>query len=454
MPQRKLTRRGFLKFAGTSLAAASAAGLLASCGPSATPAPASPTQAAEATPIASVVPTETVAIPTAAPAGGKTLILAIQAFAHDAMKPVLSAWEAKTGNKVSLESGPATGQEMMTKYAPAFQSGTSPVDVLSVDDVSGPAFARAGWLMPLDDVIPQETWKDFPEGMLPPVDKDYFHSYDGKRYRVPHEFAVGYFWYRRDWFEEESIPVPKTWDEFVTVGKAFTKDGVWGTTEGMKKPGLTFVYLAYLTAQTGGNIFEFDDATAQAFQFCYDLIYTHKIMPESVLAEDYTQQNDRYMKDTVAMMRQWPYFWDVARSNTGWYKEGKADIALPPAGPAGPKTWYGGWGWSVPKAAPNPEEAKDLIAWITSNANAPTLAKGQSWFVMPRKSILDAMGDTGLPVYMNQYTEAGCLVPRPYHPKQSDAETVVDDVGQLFLTKQMSLADAMKAGRERIAALG
>jgi len=30
---------------------------------------------------------------------------------------------------------------------------------------------------------------------------------------------------------------------------------------------------------------------------------------------------------------------------------------------------------------------------------------------------------------------------------------VVDDVGQLYLTNQMSLADAMKTGQERMAAL-
>ena len=79
---------------------------------------------------------------------------------------------------------------------------------------------------------------------------------------MPHEFAVGYFWHRKDWFDEKKIAAPKTWDEFVAVGKEFTKDPVWGTTEGMKKPGLTFVYLAYLAAQAGGDIFKFDEGTA------------------------------------------------------------------------------------------------------------------------------------------------------------------------------------------------
>lgn len=112
-----LTRRGFLKWAGASLAAASAATVLGACGqqpePTEAPAPAEPTAA--------------VSEPTAAPAPAeaKTLVVAIQAFAHEAMEPVLAAWEAKTGHKVTLESGPASGQEMLTKYAPQFQSGTS-----------------------------------------------------------------------------------------------------------------------------------------------------------------------------------------------------------------------------------------------------------------------------------------------------------------------------------------
>jgi multiple sugar transport system substrate-binding protein len=431
----RITRCDFLKLVGTTALAASTGGILSSCAPKATPA----------------------AVATQAPAvvsggGTKTLTLAIQAFAHDALKPVIAEWEAKSGYKVTLDSGPTTGQEMMTKYAPALQSGTTPVDVLSLDDVSGPAFARAGWLEPLDTIIPAETWSDFPESFLPAVDKDPFHSFDGKRYRVPHEFAVGYFWYRKDWFDEKEVSVPKTWDELVQVGKEFTTGDVMGLTEGMMKPGLTFVYVGHMAAAAGSNPFDFDEGTGQALQFIYDMIYTHKIMSDTVLIQDYTMQNDLYMKDKVAMMRQWPYFWSVSRDNKEWYKEGRAQIDLHPAGPAGNKTWWGGWGFSLPKFSKEADAAKDLIAHITSNANAPILAKGQSWFVMPRKSILAVMSDGPVP-YMQMYSDNNCLVPRPYHPKQNDAEVVVDDIAQLFLTKQLSLADALKQGKERIAAL-
>jgi ABC-type glycerol-3-phosphate transport system substrate-binding protein len=389
--------------------------------------------------------------PSATP-GKKTLVMAIQSFAHDAMRPVLDAWTKKTGHQVELVGGPATGEEMIARYAASFQAGTSPVDVFSNADDSGPTFYQAGWIEPLDDVIPQETWDDFPKIFNSQIES--FHSYEGKRYRVPHEFSIGYFWYRKDWFDQEGIQAPKTWQEFIDIGKAYTRHGISGTLDALTRPALLFVYLAYITAQAGGNLFKFDEGTADAFQFVYDLIHTHKILPEESLSLDYTGQNEAYMQDGVAMMRQWPFFWGVSRDNTDWYAEGKAEIALPPAGPAGPKSWWGGWGFSVPRYAPHKEEALDLIRWITSNENAPILARAQSWFVTPRKSILAAMGDEGLVPYMKTFIENNVPSARPFHKKPAEAQSIVDEMGALVLTKQISIAEAMKQGAERIKALG
>jgi ABC-type glycerol-3-phosphate transport system substrate-binding protein len=317
-------------------------------------------------------------------------------------------------------------------------------------DDSGPVFYRAGWIEPLDDVIPPETWDDFPKIFTPQI--KVFHAYQGKRYRIPHEFAIGYFWYRQDWFNQKGVQPPKTWDEFAATAKTFTQGNVAGTLEGLK-PGFIYPYLAYCTAQAGGQLFNFDEQTATAFQFVYDLIYTHKVLPESALSMDYTNQNDAYMQDRVAMMRQWPYFWGVAHDNKNWYAAGKAEIALPPAGPAGAKSWWGGWGFCVPKAAPNKEQALDLIRWISSNENAPLLARGQSWFIMPRKSILTALGNEGLLAFMKMYIENNVPSARPFHEQQDKAEAIVNDIGALFLTKQISLAEAMKQGAERIKSL-
>jgi ABC-type glycerol-3-phosphate transport system substrate-binding protein len=385
----------------------------------------------------------------------KTVIFAIQEFAHPAIQSVLPKFEADTGLTVQLEGGPVSGNDMLTLYSPAFASGTSPVDLFSDADDDSPTFMRAGYVMPLNDIIPQEVWDDFPPSMQDHIDG--FLSLDGQRYRIPHEFAVGYFFTRKDWLDEKGLTVPTTWEEMVEVGKEFvnSEEGVWATTDGLIKPALLYVYMAYLTAQAGGKIFEFDEATGEAFQFLYDMIHTHKIFPEEALNQDYTAQNNLYMGDKVAFMRQWPFFQGVAEGDTDWYAPEKMVIELPPAGPAGSKSWIGGWGYSIPTYAPNPDGAAELIRYLTSKEVAPELAKQQGFLLTPRYSILEALKDSGdeLIAAMGVYADNDVFAPRAFHPRVAEAQTVVDDMASLFLTNQASLSEVLEQGKELIAAL-
>ncbi len=386
----------------------------------------------------------------------KTVVLAIQEFAHDAIKAVLPEFEKNTGLTVKLEGGPVSGNDMLTKYGPSFASGESPVDVISDADDDSPTFIRAGYIEPLTDIIPKETWDDFPDSMNGHIDT--FLSFEGQRYRIPHEFAIGYFFTRKDLLDEKNLKTPTTWEEMVNVGKEITDSakGTWATTDALIKPALLYVYVAYLTAQAGGQVFEFDEATGEAFQFLYDMIYTHKIFPEDALNQDYTAQNQLYMGDKVGFMRQWPFFQSVAEGNKEWFKPEKLTIELPPAGKAGSKAWWGGWGFSVPKFAPNKDGAKELIKFLTSVEIAPKLAEGQSWFILPRKSILSVFEGKDNPIVaaMGNYAAAGVPAPRPFHARVAEAQTVVDDAASQFLTKQLSLAEALKYGKDQIAALG
>jgi len=369
---------------------------------------------------------------------------------------VLPEFEEATGLKVDFEGLPSTsGMDTQTFLATAYASKNSPFDVVSDSDEGAPLFMRAGWLMPLDDIIPQEVWDDFTDPMKPVI--EVWHSFEGARYRVPHETAVGFFFNRQDWYDEKGVSAPQTWEEVIEVGKIFTDEskGVWGTTDGLKKPGLLFVFVAHLAAAAGGNVFEFDDGTAQALQFLYDMIRTHKIFPETALNDDYTAQNELYFQDKIAFMRQWPFILNVAAERTDWYAPEKLTVTLPPAGPAGSKTWTGGSGWDIPTYAPNPEGAKELIRFLTRSDIAVKLAREQSFLGCLRKSIIDALSAEGNPLvqYWKMYSDANAVAPRPFHPKVSQAQSVVDDMASLFLFNQVSLTEAMKKGKELIAEL-
>jgi multiple sugar transport system substrate-binding protein len=387
-------------------------------------------------------------------AQNNTVVLAIQEFTHDILRGVLPQFEEATGLTVQLEGGPVSGNDMLTKYASGFASGESPVDVMSDADDSSPTFMRAGWVKPLNDIIPQETWDDFPASMQAHIDG--FLSIEGVRYRIPHEFAVGYFFNRQDWLDEKGLSAPATWEELVNVGLEFTDadNDVWGTTDGLIKPALLYVYVAYLTAQSGGNVFEFDEATGDALQFLYDMIHTHKVFPETALNNDYTAQNELYMADKVAFMRQWPFFQGVAEGNSDWFAPEKLVITVPPAGPAGSKSWIGGWGYSIPTYAPNSEGAEELIRFLTSKEIAPVLAEQQGFLLTPRTSILEVLDqDNPLVQAMSLYATEDVFAARPFHPRVAEAQTVVDDMASLFLSNQSSLSDALAQGKELIAAL-
>jgi len=374
---------------------------------------------------------------------------------HQAMASVLGGFEESTGLTVKLESIPATsGVDNLTHLSTSFASGTSPYDVVSDSDESSPLLMRAGWLMPLDDIIPAETWADFPDSMSEMI--DIWHKYEGTYYRIPHVLSMGYFWTRKDLLDERGMAAPATWEELVELGKEFADppNNMWGTTDGLLKPALLFVYLAYLTAQAGGDIFAFDDGTAAAFQFLHDMIHTHQIFPEAALSNDYSAQNEYYFQDRVPVMRQWAFIYDVARSRTDWYAPEKMTVELPPGGPAGRKSWIGGWGYEIPAFAPNPDGAAELIRYLTSVEVAPQLAQASAQFVSPRQSIVEAFKGTNYILeQMVRYGEEGVYVPRPFHPKVAQAQAAVEDVASLYLFNQATLQEALSQGRKLIAAL-
>lgn len=385
--------------------------------------------------------------------GAKSITYSVQSFSHEALKPFLDEFKQQTGITVNLQGGPATDQDLLSQVIPAFNSGTSPYDVMDVGDPGCATLAGAGWLAPLDDVLDDKFWSDLTPGMTDAMKT--WNQRDGKTYRVYHNWEIGYYWMRGDLLAKHSLRAPTNWDELVSVGKEIkAKTGAYAFADAASKPGLMFVYLAYLAAQAGGQLYSFDDGTRQAFQFAHDLVYKHEVFPKEALTWTYDQLNSSFMTDKLLSMREWTFFWDVSQGNKAWYKPEKTQIVTPPAGPAGSKTWAGGWGLAIPKASKKQDAALKFVQYLNSAEVAPRLAEASSFFVTARKSVLDTLGDQGIVKYMKQYSEAGYVTPRPFHPQAAKAESVVDEIGQAFLTNQMDLDTAMAQGKQRIAALG
>lgn len=382
---------------------------------------------------------------------GVTITYAVQAFAHEAIAPIIAEFTEETGINVQLEGGPASGQDLLTQLVPAFSSGTTPYDVIDADDPAGAALIAGGWLEPLGDEVTADYLADLSEGMA--ASHETWNVVDGESYRLYHNYELGYYWVNQEILSTYDVPVPTTWAELESAGEILKQNDIYIFADAAAKPGLTFVYLAYLAAQAGGNIYEADAGTRTAFEFAKSLI-DNGYFPADAVTWNYDQSNAAYMEDRVATMRQWTFFDGVSQANTEWYAPEKVEIVAPPAGPAGSKTWAGGWGMAIPAASENKEAAKQFVAWMNTPEISTRLAEASAFFITARNSTLDALGDQGMVAKLKEYADAGYVTPRPFHPQAAQAEAIVDDIGQSYLTGQITIDEAMERLKSEIDALG
>lgn len=389
--------------------------------------------------------------PTAAQSGEGKIIVSTADFARDAMTPLFDAFTADSGIAVEWTSSPSAGGEQVTQLAPQFASESTPVDVLNCSDEAAPGFLRAGWLLPLNDALPEGFWDDFPQAM-----KDYvatWSSQDDQVYRVPNGWEYGYYWTRQDVLDELGLEAPATWDDMRALGEAAKARNMYAFGDAASQPSLAFVLAAYQTSQSGGDLFTFDDNTRAAFEFTKELL-DKEYFPKDAINWNYDQSNAAYMEDQLVTMRQWSFFYDVSRANTEWFAEDKAVIALPPSGPARRGTWAGAWGWTVPAFTKVPDEAKAFVTYISAPEQAVTLADSLSNFITPRTSVVDALGDKPFVQLQKMYSDADVVTNRPFHARVSEAQAVVDTVFNGYLAGQFDIDEAMSTGTSDMEALG
>lgn len=390
---------------------------------------------------------------TAASLAGPTITVGVGGWAvEDVIRAVEElGFTEKTGIEVNVVTRPGAPPEFISQMTSAIMAGTSPYDVIDIEDEAAISFSRAGWLLPLNDLFDDVFWADWPQGMLDMVET--WSTFEGDIFRIPHNYEIQYFWYRGDILADKGLSVPATWEEVIETGGLLTGDGVYAISDGLAKGAYLMVHLGYLTQQAGGNPYELDEAFRVALQYLYDLMHVHKVMPVAALNKDYDAVNNDYLNDRVVMMRQWPFFYDLARSRPEWFTEEKAMIALPPAGPAGRSTYAASWGWCIPTTADNKEAAAEFIKFMSSIENAPKLASMSVWWLSARDSVLEEMGDEGIAKYMAMYSEAGVVSTRPFHPHFAEASAILEDVVSAYLTDQISLDEAIRRAEQRMKTL-
>lgn len=161
-------------------------------------------------------------LPTFTMAAGKTIIYQNQETDPKTVayqNSVFQEFEKKTGVKVMMENV-VPGDPAMQKILNGIKAGRS-YDMVNVNLANYATYLAAeGYLVPLTKIIKDQGEDDFAPMTITKYKNEYYY--------YPYDFNFAATYYRKDWLEKENLAVPRTWDEFKTVAKRFTKEGHFG----------------------------------------------------------------------------------------------------------------------------------------------------------------------------------------------------------------------------------
>ena len=283
------------------------------------------------------------------------------------IEEIVAAFSAETGVDVSVSV--VSGDEYWTRIEAGIAGGDV-VDIFWMHSNEAQRYMENGILLDLTDHITNSEKVDLDRF---PDDIRELYVYEGRIYSMPKDIDTIALWYNRTLFEEAGIDTPNetwTWDHFYEVAVALTdpEAGIWGTA---MNPGNDQDGWMNIIYSMGGYVIN-EDRTASGFdnpntiaamEFVDDLI--RNAMPATeTMAETYAHV--LFQSGTVAMVTQGS--WMLSGFLQNEYLVENANVAVLPmdANTGRRVSIYNGLGWAANVETENPEAAKALIEWFST----------------------------------------------------------------------------------------
>jgi multiple sugar transport system substrate-binding protein len=278
--------------------------------------------------------------------------------------------------RVQDETLPASTDEQHQFYVVNLEGKSADFDVLALDVIWVPEFARAGWLRDLSSLITPEERSAFFPGPARAV------TFDKRLYAVPWYIDAGLLYYRQDLLKKYGRPVPKTWPELVKTAQDITarEKALYGFIwQGKQYEGLVCNVLEFLWGNGGGileNARPVIDSpqNIEALGFMRDLIARDGVSPPLVATAMEETTRNLFGSGRALFMRNWPYAWNIF-NRKGSLVRGKVGVSALPSFPGHRSvSTLGGWQLGVNRYSKNPEAAYKLLRFLTSRETQKTLA--------------------------------------------------------------------------------
>lgn len=284
--------------------------------------------------------------------------------------------EENPGIRVKDETLPASSDEQHQFYVINLEGKSADFDVLSMDVIWVPEFARAGWLSDLSSLLPAAERKEFFPGPMAAV------TWEGRLYAVPWYIDAGVLFYRKDLLEKYGFLPPRTWQELVDQARFITsreRDLYGFIWQGKQYEGLVCTVLEFIRSNGGdvladGQVVIDSPANAAALGFMRDLIVRHEVSPPLVTTAIEEPTRHIFGNGRALFMRNWPYAWNIFELERSAVK-GKVGVAPLPTFPGGKSSpTLGGWQLGINRYSRHPEAARRLVRFLSSAGAQKELA--------------------------------------------------------------------------------
>lgn len=289
-----------------------------------------------------------------------------------AYKDLFKQFEAQNPNiKVGISNYDLT--EYDSKILVEMAAATPP-DLMYVHYSRFPQYAKVGAFLPLTKYIQRDNVKR----------TDYFPStlqqltYKGQAdLALPRETSSIVLFYNQEALDEAGLDYPGTtwtYDDLLNAAKNLTidrngdgKPEQWGfraPTDWFLRVNLIWSFGGKLLNDGNTEFVMNQPGAVSATQWIVDLMHKHRVAPPTQVAS--------FASGQAAMMMSG--FWDIGPVN----KVGKVDwdVALLPSGPAGRVVRTASGGYAIPARSKNPDEAWELLKFLSSKKSHLILAAG------------------------------------------------------------------------------
>lgn len=446
----QLSRREFLKRTGLTVAALSlgggALGSLAGC-----------KKAAEPTATSAAQPKAT---STSAPAGPLTLnaLYMNQAgYSDKVLLDMAKGFEEKTGGKTKVNFTFVKYDELHDKIVTSAAAATATYDVILLDLIWTAEFGHKGYVISLDDRIPQATRDDIAPAIFGAF------IYNGKTWAFPFLANFQCFFYNIDQIKQAGFDdVPKTLEEWYDQMVALKEKGIvtypyidsWN-----QKEGLTCDYVR-TAGQYGGDLFDEagnpimdQGAGLKALQFMRRLIDEGLADPAATNTDEPGAMN-AFVSGAVTFNTNWTFVrGNMLDPSVSKIVESARTGLIPPAkGNSAPAGSVSGFqGLAVMANSKNQDAAWEWITYATSpEIQSQHLESEFPVWTSVQKSDKELEVNPDAPFYA---TNLANVFHRPRVPTYQQVSAIIQEDVHRCLLKEMSPEDATADMVKRIKAL-